>query len=532
MIAYAAIPNRIANRNVQIVSTLTFFTLLFVCVAVLANSALLMANENGLQLSWLSFVAGGNFLSVYFDALSATVALLISFVGLVIVRYSNRYLDGDANQGKFFKWISFTLGAVLLMVLTGNLLVFGLMWMLTSLGLHQLLTFYGDRKKGVDAAWKKFAISRFGDAMVLIAIAIVYVDLGSENYQTIFALATTADPDSSTGGSVIGSIVAVLLVIAAISKSAQFPLHAWLPETMESPTPVSALMHAGIINGGGFLVIRFSPLIVQAPMAMHLLAVVGGFTAVFAAVVAMAQGSVKRSLAYSTISQMGFMMLQCGLGAFSAALLHIVAHSLYKSYAFLNAGSVVQNLPGFQLTPATQSMPFSIARTIGWYVSGLLIATGIVGSSLWIFGLFGKVTGGSFLLVVILVLALSQLLVNAFAHGKVQIAVRGLLSAVLVSNAYCLAFLCFQLLLSTTDVRTVGSISQFSYVLMVLFSVAFGVLLVVSNLLLAGTAPQWMKGIYVHAANGFYIDVVYDIVAQKVRTIAGKVKRRTQTPRV
>jgi len=135
--------------------------------------------------------------------------------------------------------------------------------------------------------------------------------------------------------------LAFLLVIAASLESAQFPFHSWLPDTMETPTPVSALMHAGIINAGGFLVVRLSPILINAPAALNTLAIVGAFTALFASVVMLTQTSVKRSLAYSTIAQMGFMMLQCGLGAFALATLHLVAHSLYKAHAFLSSGSVV-----------------------------------------------------------------------------------------------------------------------------------------------------------------------------------------------
>ena len=131
------------------------------------------------------------------------------------------------------------------------------------------------------------------------------------------------------------------LVCGAMLKSAQFPFHSWLPDTMETPTPVSALMHAGIINAGGFLIVRLSPLVTLSPLSLHILAVVGAFTAIFASLVMMTQASVKRMLAFSTIAQMGFMMLQCGVGAFSIAVLHIVAHSLYKAHAFLSSGSVV-----------------------------------------------------------------------------------------------------------------------------------------------------------------------------------------------
>ena len=164
--------------------------------------------------------------------------------------------------------------------------------------------------------------------------------------------------------------VGYLLVACAAFKSAQFPWHSWLPDTMETPTPVSAFMHAGIINAGGFLLIRLAPLLTHAPAALHAIAVVGAVTAGFGGVVMLAQPSVKRALAYSTIAQMGFMLLQCGLGAFGLALLHLVAHSLYKAHAFLRSGSTVGGVPraAIALRPA--------ALTLGALAS-LLLVTGL-----------------------------------------------------------------------------------------------------------------------------------------------------------
>ncbi len=177
---------------------------------------------------------------------------------------------------------------------------------------------------------------------LLVAMILTYYCFGSFDYRDIFASAANAQFVIADKYHLL-SWIGTLFVIGAMTKSAQIPFHSWLPDTMETPTPVSALMHAGIINAGGFLIIRLSPLVSQSHVALDLLAIVGAATAILGAVVMLTQTSIKRTLAYSTIAQMGFMMLQCGLGAFSAALLHIIAHSLYKAHAFLSSGSVLES---------------------------------------------------------------------------------------------------------------------------------------------------------------------------------------------
>ena len=169
-------------------------------------------------------------------------------------------------------------------------------------------------------------------------MALLWQAFGGLDYATLFDGAKALAGDAIPAGV---SLAAFLFVGAALLKSAQFPLHGWLTEVMETPTPVSALLHAGVINAGGFLLLRFSDILVLTAPALDTLAIVGGFTALFGSVVMLTQSSIKVSLAWSTVAQMGFMMLQCGLGAWSAALLHIVAHSLYKAHAFLSSGSVI-----------------------------------------------------------------------------------------------------------------------------------------------------------------------------------------------
>ncbi|MEI6832379.1 MAG: proton-conducting transporter membrane subunit [bacterium] len=308
-------------------------------------------------------------LSFKVDALSTVLFAMISVLGAVISQYSLRYLDGEERQGYFYKNLLFTVSAVSLLVLSSNLIMFFIAWCLSSIGLHRLLLFYPQRPLAVAAARKKFLISRLGDLFLLAGFVICYNVFKSFEFERIFALAAD-QAFASANGSMIAS-AGVFLALGAIAKSAQFPLHFWLPETMETPTPVSALMHAGIINAGGFLIIRLSPLLTHVELPHLLLTLAGAVTAVYGALVMITQNDIKKKLAYSTISQMGLMIFACGLGAYSIALFHIIAHSFYKAYAFLSTGDLV----GESKKSSLQLAPFgawysALATVVGLTVLG------------------------------------------------------------------------------------------------------------------------------------------------------------------
>ena len=288
-------------------------------------------------------------------------------------------------------------------------------------------------------------------------------------------------------------------MLAAVLKSAQFPFHGWLPDTMETPTPVSALMHAGIINAGGFLIIRFSPLMAKAPHALELLAAVGGFTALFGSLVMITQTSVKRTLAFSTVAQMGFMMLQCGLGAFALALLHIAAHSLYKAHAFLSSGSVIAGARAAGSPPARcyRGIPGALAAfAVAGALVGLLSLES--GGALW-------ADSGRFGLGLILAVALAQLLwhwwstasgIIGVLSGVAVAAGVGLLSAVLHEGT--------RYLLGTS----VAPSPTFTLAWPIALITAFSFLLLA---LRAFLPPTWVstaagRTLFVHAYNGFYVN--------------------------
>jgi NAD(P)H-quinone oxidoreductase subunit 5 len=434
-------------------------------------------------------------LSSYYDTVSAVMLVLAAFLAVAVIRFSGNYLAGNPDQGRFFKWLSVTAGCVLLLVVSGNLALFVLSWSATSLALHKLLTFYPDRPAAMMAARKKFLFSRLGDIALLAALWTAWHAFGTLDYAPLFAAASGDAGERS--GSIQG--IALLLVLAAVLKSAQFPFHGWLPDTMETPTPVSALMHAGIINAGGFLIIRFSPLMAKAPHALELLAAVGGFTALFGSLVMITQTSVKRTLAFSTVAQMGFMMLQCGLGAFALALLHIVAHSLYKAHAFLSSGSVIAAARAAGSAPARRYRGI-LGALAAFSVAGVLVVilSLVSGGTLW-------ADSGRFGLGLILAVALAQLLWHWWSTSS---GIMGLLSGLAVAAGVGLLSVALhegtRHLLGTS----VAPAPTFTLAWPIALITAFSFLLLA---LRAFLPPTWVstaagRTLFVHAYNGFYVN--------------------------
>lgn len=326
------------------------------------------------------------------DAITGAMLLLVCALGVIIVRYSRTYMDGDLGQLHYARWLLATLGAVTTLVVANDLLLIAIAWTLTSLALHKLLTFYGDRPAALVAAHKKFLISRMADLCLWSALALLYGNVGSLNLDAIatWAHAHTELPRTA-------QLAAALCVVAAALKSAQLPFHGWLIQVMEAPTPVSALLHAGVVNLGGFLMIRLAPLMTIAPAAQLLLVVIGMTTTVIAAMVTTTRVSVKVSLAWSTCAQMGFMLVECGLGAWHLAFLHLLAHSLYKAHAFLGAGSAVDAWRLGAITPRAPAPSVSrLVTSAALVFAGAAIAialgfnTGAIphaaGPSVWVLG--------------------------------------------------------------------------------------------------------------------------------------------------
>lgn len=311
--------------------------------------------------------------TIRLDALTTALLLLTYFLGWVIVRYSQQYLAGDRGQDKYLLWICLTLISVLLLVSLNNLLLVCIAWTLTSVTLHQLLTFYNNRPAAILAAHKKFLISRMADMCMYVATLLIFLSLGTIQIDQITQILVQANSVDTKI-----HVAALLVVLAAILKCAQLPFHGWLLQVMEAPTPVSALLHAGIVNIGGFVLLRLISLLEVSPFAQLVLVIAGSVTAVMAALVMMTRVSVKVMLAWSTCAQMGFMLLEIGLGAYSLALLHLLAHSLYKAHAFLAAGDTVAQYRKFNLVSNLQT------QSIGFYslALGALLLSIVLGGYL------------------------------------------------------------------------------------------------------------------------------------------------------
>jgi NAD(P)H-quinone oxidoreductase subunit 5 len=313
-------------------------------------------------------------------------------------------------------------------------------------------------------------------------------------------------------------LIGPLFVLGAMTKSAQFPFHSWLPDTMETPTPVSALMHAGIINAGGFLVIRLSPLISISPISLDFLAVLGALTAIFGAVVMLTQTSVKRSLAYSTIAQMGFMMLQCGLGAYSAALLHLVGHSLYKAYAFLSTGSVLEAAAARQSddSAARGFGEGETARPLAFVFAALSISAilCLVSAALW--GVRWDEKPGAVLLGLVLVLATASAVWRSMMSRRPRVIAATVFGGFVIASAYFGGYRFMDLAVSTTASYHAIELSPFQMGLMATIGLCFIAVFAFQLGFLLRARPEWVRSLYVAAANGFYFDITAQSIVDRI----------------
>ena len=274
--------------------------------------------------------------AVAVDGVALTMLVLATTLGLAIVRFSRTYLEGEEGQPRYIAALMATLASVTTVAISNHLGLLAAGWMATSLCLHHLLTFYRTRPWALIAAHKKFLVSRLAELCVVGATVLV-----AREFHTLSISELATRVQANPWLPLPAHFAVMLIALAAILKSAQLPVHGWLTQVMEAPTPVSALLHAGVVNLGGFVLIRLAPLLSAAPAAQALLVLTGGVTAVAAAVVMTTRISAKVKLAWSTCAQMGFMLVECGLGFYDLALLHLVAHSVYKAHAFLTAAGTV-----------------------------------------------------------------------------------------------------------------------------------------------------------------------------------------------
>ncbi|MFT6855801.1 MAG: NAD(P)H-quinone oxidoreductase subunit 5 [Cyclobacteriaceae bacterium] len=437
--------------------------------------------------------------SIRLDALSMTMFTMISLLGFIILRFSTNYLDGDARQAIFLARLATTIASVELLVLSGNLGQLFVFWVITSVCMHYLLVFYRNRPQAIAAARKKFIVARLGDLSLFLAIVLVYVSIGSGDLAKIFE-----EVQNAGFLSVPLTWATIFFVLAAVLKSAQFPTHGWLIEVVETPTPVSALLHAGLLNAGPFLIVRMGFLMSASTTASLMLIIIGGFTAMFASVVYLTQPTVKVSLGYSSVAHMGFSLLVCGFGVYSAAILHLVAHSFYKAHSFLSSGSTIDSV---------RAKRISVPKRRGSY---LLIALSIA-FSLAVYAIFCYLWGiqpqqdfGLMAIGAIIVMGLSQILTQTLdSKGTVKAMLQSAFLVIAVAGLFFIlekaAHWLLQSQIPQTNVPSMA-IQMTSGVIVFCFVVIVLIQLAAPNL--NNGKVGYMLG--VHLRNGLYANVIFD----------------------
>lgn len=309
-----------------------------------------------------------------FDGLSAVICTLTLFVGAIITAFSQRYMRSDPRKRRYFILVTLIVASILGFVLARNLLVFAIAWCASGVLLGELVGHASSRGEGALAARRVRLTFAVGDLSLLAALALLGWQAGS------FQIAAVKSAAAYLPLPVV-TLAALLMLVAGAARCALPPFSGWLQSSMTAPTPVSALMHAGLVNAGGFLLLRFAPVFEAAPIARYATVAVGLFASLWGIGVMSVRPDIKRSLAGSTVSQMGFMIMSCGLGAYTAALWHIVAHGLFKAWLFLGSGSAVGIKPDRKLVLGSQRST-AIAALVALVVGSVLAFTGQAGSEL------------------------------------------------------------------------------------------------------------------------------------------------------
>ncbi len=452
---------------------------------------------------------GAALLSLWADAISATLALLVAFIGWIVMRYSRTYLDGEAREGAFHGLMLGALAAVLIFVQAGSLAVLVLAGLAIGLGLRHLLLFYASRQEARRAATKFALVWHGGDAALALSAILLFTAYGTAD---LAGLASAVQTAGLTGA---GTLAVALLVLAAALKTAAFPLHGWLTEVMEAPTPVSALLHAGIINSGGVLLLTLASLVQASPGAMAALVMLGGFTALFGAAVMLTQSAVKTALAWSTVAQMGFMLLQCGLGLWALALLHIVAHSLYKAHAFLSSGGAVQAVAAIK-RPGPVAVP-----DLGAVLKSFALALVLYGLIATLFtALLGPKTPQALALGAIVIFGVAYLVAQGLADlAPADLTKRTALAATATAAAY-FAFQAAAQAIWGPALPATPMAGALEWALIVLAVASFGLVAFAQALFPLWAHHPATAGLRVHLANGLYLNALLDRAIGGFRTNA------------
>jgi NADH-quinone oxidoreductase subunit L len=313
----------------------------------------LSPGEREITRSYFTWISSGDFIAraeFLLDPLSAVMLLVVTGVGFVIHIYSIGYMRAEEGYYRFFSYLNLFLFSMLVLVMAGNFLVMFIGWEGVGLCSYLLIGYYFDRKSAGDAGKKAFIVNRIGDVGFILGVFLVFATFGSLNFGEVFrqVASVPARFPVETGFGLL-TAMSLLLFVGATGKSAQIPLYVWLPDAMEGPTPVSALIHAAtMVTAGVYMVVRCSPIFSRSEIALAVVSVVGILTALFAATIGLTQTDIKRVLAYSTISQLGYMFVGAGVMAYSAGIFHLMTHAFFKALLFLGAGSVIHAMGGEQ----------------------------------------------------------------------------------------------------------------------------------------------------------------------------------------
>lgn len=369
--------------------------------------------------TWISAGSFSANLSFQFDPLSAVMALVVTGVGFLIHVYSVGYMAHDKGYTRYFTYLNLFTFAMLILVLASNMILMFVGWEGVGLCSYLLIGFWFEKHSAASAGKKAFIVNRIGDAGFILGILFIFLAVGSSEF--------TAVNQAISGGLITrggATLIAILLFIGATGKSAQLPLYIWLPDAMEGPTPVSALIHAAtMVTAGVYMVARMNLLFTFAGTAGSIVALVGALTAIFAATMALTQNDIKRVLAYSTISQLGYMFIGCGVGAYAAGIFHLYTHAFFKSLLFLAAGSVMHALSG-ELDMRKMG---GLRKYLPWTYPTFLIGAIAIAGVPFLSGFFSK----------------DAILTHAYAQGQYFVWALGLMGAILT------AFYMFRLIFLT-----------------------------------------------------------------------------------
>ena len=359
--------------------------------------------------SWIPAV--GADIAILWDPMSALMTMIVTGIGSLIHLYSIGYMRGDERYPRFFAFLNLFIASMMILVLAANYAMMFIGWELVGLSSYLLISFWFTKPSAAAAGKKAFIVNRIGDWGFLVALMLIFAAFGTFDFATIF----TSAPAVITVGT--ATAITLLLFVGAVGKSAQIPLYIWLPDAMEGPTPVSALIHAAtMVTAGVFMIARSAVLFEMAPVSGAVVAVVGTATALVAALIAVSQRDIKKVLAYSTISQLGYMVLGVGVGAYTAGMFHLTTHAFFKALLFLGAGSVIHAMAGEQdmskMGGLAKKMPITfITMGAAWLaISGMFPFSGFWSKDEILGATFAK--GGGF--VVLWFIGLLVALLTAF----------------------------------------------------------------------------------------------------------------------